>query len=394
MKRTTRIRIIVPIAVLLVGAAVMFGLIRMRKMPPGQPAENRGAPVEVMMARPREHRVVVAATGTVQPRREAHITPQVSGKVAWLSPRFIAGGFFLAGEELFRIEDVDYRLAVEQARAERSRAELDLATAESQGRIARQEWQRLAPEDGAPPNPLVLYEPQLKNARAMLAAADAALKKAELNLGRTVLRAPFNCVVRSEQIDVGQYLGAGVAVGQVFGTDRAEILVPLPLEELAWLQVPRAEGQGRGALASVRLSSGDRDFEWRGRVVRSLGEVDARGRMARLVVAVDDPFYLRKPAVDGRPPLSPGMFVNLEIEGPTLENVVPVPREALREKDTVWLAGEDGLLHIRKVGVVRRERQQVLVDKGLAAGDRIVLTLLGGVAEGLKLRIATPEAQP
>jgi RND family efflux transporter MFP subunit len=239
-----------------------------------------------------------------------------------------------------------------------------------------------------------VYEPQLKNARATLAAAEAAISKARLNLERTVLRAPFNCLVRSEQVDIGQYLTAGATVGQVFGTDRAEIVVPLPLEELAWLQVPRFEGTQQGSPARVSIEAAGRQYLWPGRVVRALGEVDERGRMARLVVAVQDPFYLKKPAPDERPPLSPGLFVDVRIEGRTLERVLAVPREAVHEGDVVWLADADDRLHIRRVTVARREREQVLVSSGIGDGDRLVLTLLSGVAEGLRLRTAPEEARP
>jgi RND family efflux transporter MFP subunit len=394
MKNSSWPRIVLPLVILLGGIAVMALLIHLRQAPPRQPARNPGVLVEVMTVRQQDYRVRVAGTGTVQPRREASITPQVSGKVAWLDPRFIAGGFFAAGERMFRIEAIDYRLAVEQAVAERARAELDLVTVQSQARIARQEWQRLNPGGNEQPNPLVVYEPQLKNARATLAAAEAAISKARLNLERTVLRAPFNCLVRTEQVDMGQYLTAGATVGQVFGTDRAEIVVPLPLEELAWLQVPRFEGTQQGSPARVSIEAAGRQYLWPGRVVRALGEVDERGRMARLVVAVQDPFYLKKPAPDERPPLSPGLFVDVRIEGRTLERVLAVPREAVHEGDVVWLADADDRLHIRRVTVARREREQVLVSSGIGDGDRLVLTLLSGVAEGLRLRTAPEEARP
>jgi len=180
MKSRFWIRIVAPIVILLAGAAIMSLLIYLRKAPPRQSKENPGTLVDVMIGRIREHQVQVAVTGTVQPRREARITPQVSGKVAWMNPRFIAGGFFAEGEEMFRIEDVDYRLAVEQATAQRARAELDLLTVQSQARIARREWQRLNSGGKKEPNPLVVYEPQLKNARATLAAAEAAVSKARL----------------------------------------------------------------------------------------------------------------------------------------------------------------------------------------------------------------------
>jgi RND family efflux transporter MFP subunit len=368
-----------------------------KKVPAKVERRSPGALVEVMTVRPVDHEVTVFATGTVTAAQEAAITPEVTGRVVWLAPNLVAGGFFQAGEPLFEIEATDYRLAVERARAAVAKAELDLATVESQAAVARREWQNLKSGDGEPPNPLVVYEPQVANAQATLAASKAALEQAELDLKRTRVAAPFDCRVRSESVDTGQYLRAGVEVARVAGTDRAEVVVPLPLEELRHLRVPRPTEAGKsagGSPVTLTLTVDDRHYRWAGRVVRSLGEVDPAGRMARVVVAVDDPYGLHDADPDGRPELALGLFVEVEFHGATLPGVFPIPRSALRPGQTVWLVDDSQLLQIRPVEVARRERDEVCIAQGLTAGDRVVLTALSGAANGMALRPVEVEPPP
>jgi RND family efflux transporter MFP subunit len=267
-----------------------------------------------------------------------------------------------------------------------AQAEFELAQEESNARVARNEWERLAKDKEEEPNPLVVYEPQLKRARANVASARAAVRQAELDLQRTALKAPFNCRVRSEEIDLGQYVRSGNSAATVAGTETAEIVVPLPLEELYWLSIPRQGSKVKGSPATVKVAAGDQTFIWEGNVVRSLGEVDPRGRMARVVVAVDDPYHLKKSNGDGVPDLEFGMFVEVAIQGDMLTDVFSIPRGALRQDDTVWVVGEEEKLQIRKINVVRRDRETVLIRNDLKEGDRVILTALQGAANGMKLR--------
>jgi RND family efflux transporter MFP subunit len=378
-------KIILPLLIVAFGIFGMRLMVLSRTAPSKAVRENPGLLVETMKATRRDHPVRVHGTGTVQPRQEADITPQVSGRVVEISPRLVAGGFFEKGDLLFAIEAIDYRLAVDRAQAALARAEVDLATVESQARIARGEWERLNLDDGEEPNPLVLYEPQLKNARAGVASARASLAQAELDLKRTRVVAPFNCLIRSEQIDFGQYLRAGTSVAVVAGSDNAEVLVPLPMEELRWLRIP-GPGEAEGSPATACFRCGDDTFEWQGRIVRSLGEVDSRGRMSRVVVAVEDPFGLRRSAKKERPRLELGMFVEVALHGETLREAISLPRKALRDDDTVWLADAENLLRIVPVDVLRQEKDEVLIGGGLPEDARLVLTSLSGAAEGMKLR--------
>ncbi len=380
-------KIVLPVVIVLAGFAVMQIMVLRRPAPQKEVKDHPGLLAEVTRLSMENHRIKIFGTGTVKARREATITPQVSGVITYLSPNFIAGGFFKQGEPLFKVESLDYKLAVDRARAAVAQAEFELAKEESNARVAGIEWRQMAKNNNDLPNPLVLYEPQLKKARANLLSAEAELKQAELNLQRTLVKAPFNCRIRQENIDLGQYVGSGLSVGTVAGTDIAEVEVPLPVEKLQWIDIPRQGAKKAGSPAMLSVNAGNRIFRWHGRVVRSIGEFDPKSRMARVVVAVNDPYQLSKESIiKKKPDLEIEMFVEVVIDGNTLTNVIPIPRRALRHDSTVWIADEQNKLRVRNVKVVWRQREIVLIKEGLKPGELLVLTRLPGAADGMKLR--------
>lgn len=377
------LKILLPLLLLAGGVVGMRALIAARQPPPKQVRADPGPLVEVLTVAVGRRGVTVTATGTVQATRQVTIVPQVSGRVVRASPSLIPGGFVAEGEVLFAVEATDYELALERARASLAASRFELVKTESQAAVARGEWERLGLE-GAPANPLVLYGPQLENARAGVSAAEAAVRQAELDLSRTEVRAPFNARVRVEEVEVGQYLRVGAVGASLVGTDLAEVVVPLPQDDLGWLRVPGPGHEGSGSLAVVRLRAAGREHEWPGRVARSLGEVDPKGRMTRVVVAVEDPFGLKRGR--GGPDLELGAFVEVVFEGAALSGVAVLPRQALREGDTVWVVDGGDRLRVRPVTVARLERTEALVTGGLGAGDRVVLTPVAGAADGMAVR--------
>ena len=379
-------RALLPLLVIVIAIGLTFVLVKSRKTPKPLETPYLGPLVETAELVRSSRRVIVLGTGSAQSRHEVNITPQVKGRVSELSSNMVAGGTIRKGELLFAIESVDYELAIDLARASLAQAELELQRNENLARVARQEWQTLNPGSIEEPNPLVVYEPQMKSASAQRDAAVANVQQAEINLQRTRVFAPFNGYVRSEQLEIGQYLNAGSPVATIVGTDQMEVVVPVSLDDLAWLQVPRNGELQKGSEAEIKLQSGGRNFHWRGTITRALGEIDPRNRTAHVVVTVADP--LSKDG-DGRSLLNellPGMFVEVRLQGEDLADVIVVPRGALRDNDTVWIADRDNRLHIRTVDILRRERDEILVRAGLQAGEKIVLTGLTGAAEGMILR--------
>ena len=379
-------RALLPFLVIVISLVLTFVLVKSRKTPKPHEAPHLGPLVEVGILSKANRQILISGTGSAQSRYEVSITPQIKGRVSELSPQMVAGGTFQKDELLFAIEDVDYQLAIAHAQATLAQAELELLRNENLADLARKEWHSLNSESDLEPNPLVVYEPQLKSARALRDAAQANVKQAELNLQRTRVFAPFDCYVRSEQLEIGQFLNAGAPVATVAGIDQIEIVVPLPLEEIVWLQVPRKGTKQRGSLAKVELQSGGRTFHWQGEITRSLGEIDPRNRMARVVVTVNDPFTEDTEKANLLNDLLPGMFVNVQILGEELSDIISVPRGAMHDNDTIWVIDDENRLHIREVDILRRERDEVLIRSGLDANEKIVLTNLSGAAEGMLLR--------
>jgi len=394
-----------PAALVLIGFALMMLLLGQRRPPEPVERETPGILVEVLEALPTDYRVRVQATGIVQPEREAVTAPQVGGRVVELGENFVPGGFVRAGELLLRIDPADYELALRRAEATVRRAEVQLATTIGKAEVARLEWEQFsaADENAALPSPLALYQPQLDEAEAELAAAKADLATARLNLERTALYAPFNARVRERQVAIGQFVPPGGQVARLTGTDTAEVVVPVPLRDLPWLSIP---GPGRaetdkgtdlksvpdheGSPAMLTVTIDGRDYRHRGRVLRTLGEVESHGRMVQVVVGIDDPYGLSTPAAIE---LLPGLFAKIEIAGRQLRQIFILPRRALREGDTVWLADADLRLVVRPVTVARREREVVLIEQGLTPGELVVLTDLVGAAPGMRLRLNNQQNQ-
>ena len=388
-KRERLLKMGLPVLVLLIGLALTIVMLKARQTPHAEEQAFAGPLVEVKTVQSLSWPVNVRASGTVQAREQGEVTPQVSGRIAWISPKMVSGERFTQGELLFSIEAIDYQLALERARAGLATAELEQLKIASQADIARQEWQQLKPQDTAEVNPLVLLEPQLSSSKAAMAAARAGVRQAELDLARTEIRAPFNCYVSDEQVGLGQYLRAGTSYATLTGTDIFEVTIPLPLEELSWLQIPEPGSATEGSPATIELQLGGQVSTWRGTIVRRLGDIDPRTRMASVIVAIDKP-------LDGDSasdiPLAPGMFVDVLLHGKPLEQVIALPRSTLRDSDTVWLVDDENRLQIRSVVIARREREVVLISAGLNDGERVIVTGLAGAANGMLLRPRTTEA--
>lgn len=390
------VRRILPVVILALGIGGTIALVKSRKKPKRKHEIKKSMLVEVLKARQEQRKVQVTSNGTIQPRQEAALAPEVSGKVRWINASLVVGGFMKAGERMLVIEPADYKLFVDKARSAVALAAKNLALAQSSARVARSEW-KLHGGAGAKgrPNPLTLYEPQLKAAQAAMASAQADLSQAKLNLRRTVVTAPFNLRVRKKRVDKGQYVRVGQELATVYGTDVAEVIVPLPVSELRWLKIPRrvrGKKQLEGPPVAVRLKVGTTAHERQGVLVRSVGEVDPTGRMSKVVVAIDDPYNLKRGAkADGAQSavdFEIGAFVEVALQGRSLARVIPIPVEALHAGPVVWVIDGKGALRIRKVTTARVTETEALILSGIEPGQRVILSHVAGAVDGMALRVA------
>jgi RND family efflux transporter MFP subunit len=378
---TKTLKLVVPIAVLIVGVAAAALIASARKAPPRVDRPALGPLVEVVEVQVTDVPVTVSGHGEVSPRVAVDVVPQVPGQVVRVHPSFVAGGFFRAGEVLVVIEPRDYELAVERALAAVARATVTLQREQAEAEVAREEWDELHPGE-EPTSGLVVREPQVRQAEAELAAAIADLDVAKLNLERTRISLPFDGVVVSENVDVGQFVGNGNRLATVYGTDVVDVRVPLDSRELAWFDVPTGRGQ-QGPRAEVSITLGNGVVAWEGRVTRMEAQVDQSSRMVHVVVEVADPYE----TTADHPALLPGTFVDVRIFGRTLSGVVPLPRYAMREGNQVWVF-DGGALRVRDVDVLRADRQQTLISSGLEEGDLVIVSSLDAVTDGMKVRNA------
>ena len=375
-----KIKLLLPIVVLLVGVAAAVFIVSSRKAPPRVERPHLGPLVEVLATEVTRVPVTISGHGEVVPKVAVDVVPQVAGQIVKVHPSLVAGGFFRAGEVLVVIDPRDYELAVERAQAAVARAQVTLEREQAEAEVAREEWDVLNPGQ-EPTSGLVVREPQVRQSEAELAAARAELAAAELNLQRTRISLPFDGVVVSESVDVGQFVGTGNRLATVYGTDVVEVRVPLDSRELAWFTVP-THGE-KGAPVEVSATFGGARSVWEGYVTRMEAQVDQQSRMVHVVVEIPNPYA----ADGGRPALLPGTFVDVGISGRTLEDVVAIPRHAVREGGGVWVI-EDGTLRVRDVEVLRSDRHQALVSSGLRQGDLVIVSTLDAVTDGMLVRVA------
>ncbi len=372
-----------PLIVLVLGAALAMWVISSRKAPDRVERPVLGPLVEVVPAQVADVPVTVNGHGEVVARVSVDVIPQVAGRVVQVHPSLVAGGFFRADEPLVVIDPRDYELALERAQASVARAQVSIQREEAEAVVAREEWDELHPDEEAPG--LVVREPQIRQAQAELAAAEADLAAARLNLERTHVSLPFDGVVVSESVDVGQFVGSANRLARVYGTDVVDVRVPLDSRELAWFDVPSRRG-GDGSPAQISVTFGGTRSTWDGRVTRMEAQVDQASRMVHVVVEIKDPYA----ASESRPALLPGTFVDVQIMGRTLEDVVPVPRFAIHDDGQVWVF-DNGKLRVRDVQVLRSDRQQTLVAEGIEADELLIVSSLDAVVDGMAVRNAAEQ---
>ncbi|MEJ2383232.1 MAG: efflux RND transporter periplasmic adaptor subunit [Xanthomonadales bacterium] len=327
----------------------------------------------------------VTSQGSVMPRTETTLVAEVAGQIVSVSQNFIAGGFFRKGEVLLQIDPSDYETALLRAEATLAARRAQLADQQARSDQALKDWTNLGRQ--GEPSDLVLRKPQLAEAKAAVQAAEAELRQANRNLERTRIRVPYDGLVRSKSVDVGQYVGPGTPLGVTFAIDRAEIRLPLSGDDLAYLELPSATRLDASRRVPVTLTAeGDGvGGRWDAEIVRTEGVVDAASRVIYAVAEVVDPYGVL--GLSEQPELKMGTFVRAAITGRRADAVVVLPRAVLQPDNTVLIANADRRLEIRPVTVARAEPRKVYVSDGIADGELVITTSLDAPIPGTELAI-------
>lgn len=382
-----RSKILVPVgifAVLLAAAA----LVRMNPpQAPQRPAfSGPQMIVETVDVRPVDYTIMLESYGTVQPRTQSVLVAQVSGQVESVSPKFRAGGFFELGDVLATIDDRDYVADVRIAEASLMDARQALAEAEARTEQAREDWERLGNSGDAPE--LVLRIPQLEAAKAKVTSAQSALQKAELDLERTRVVAPFAGRILRKLVDVGQVVSPNTQLAQIYATDYVEIRLPLRNRDLPFIELPEAyrfsDSSDPSGLPVVRIQSDLGTPEtWDAILVRTEGAIDETARQLHVIAQINDPFGRQS---EGQTPLKIGQYVTARLEGKTVRDALVIPNNTIYQGAYVYVV-EDDILKRRDIEIAWQNDTEAVVGAGLQPGDALVTTPLGQVTSGIRVSV-------
>jgi len=379
-------KIIYPLGVLIFGLLGGFVLIKSRPPVVSRPPEVPPPLVRAISAQTRDLRLTVQTQGTVRPRTETTMVSQVGGQIISVSPTLASGGFFKAGDTLATIDPSDYEIALARAKAQVAQARVRMVREQEEAELAKEEWDRIGRGE---PSDLVLRKPQLAEATAAIQAAEATARQARLNLERTRIKAPYDGRVLSKNADVGQFLNPGTPLARIYSVDYAEVRLPISHHQLAYLDMEfnfRNEiGNASRPEVELEASFAGETHTWTGAIVRMEGEIDSRSRMVTLVARVEAPYDQREGS--DTPPLMVGLFVEATIKGIIAQDVVVLPRSALRGDDQVLIIDNETRLRFRTVDRLRAQDDSVVINSGLSDGDRVCISPLDAVVEGMKIRI-------
>ncbi len=362
-----RVLTIIGIFVFAIAGVVIMG--SLRPEPPKKERVELDPLVEVIVLETMTANFEVNSQGNVRPRTETILSAEVSGTITSISPKFVAGGVFQAGEVLMRVDPTNYEVALKQAEALVTQRQIEYdgtKKLQSQGYRAESEY---------------------ASAAAALATARAERVRAKRNLERTYIRVPYEGIVRAKETDLGEFVNMGTRLGVVFATDYAEIRLPLTDLDLAYVDLPdatevTASGNAEGPAVTLSATQKGQEVEWPARIVRTEGVVDEKSRVTYAVARVSDPYKLHSEGI----PMPVGTFVSAKIQGAVAQNMIRVPRSIVRGTDELILLDTDDKLVIRNVEIARSDSDYVYIESGAEPGERVVVTVLESAINGLQVR--------
>ena len=347
--------------------------------------------VETLPVIPQTYRVRLQSYGTVQPRTRSMLVAQVGGQIVEINENVRDGGFFEKGDVLAQIDPRDYQADVQIAEATLADARQALAEAVARSEQAREDWERLGNE--GEPTELVLRIPQLEAARARVASAQSALTKAQLDLERTSVVAPFAGRVIRKSVDLGQVVGQNTQLAEIYATDVVEIRLPLRNRDLGFIDLPESyrfiDSDDDNAVDVTIRSDLIGQEQWDAKLVRTEGAIDQTARQLHVIAQIDDPFGRGS---EDRSPLKIGQYVTAEIDGKELNDVLVIPNNTIYQGSYVYVV-ENGILRRRDLDIAWTNDTDAIIAGGLEAGDELVVTPLGQVTSGIRVTVVGADSR-
>lgn len=357
------------IIILVLATLVGLGIYWLRPQPKLRPPVAAKPPiVSVINVTLQSQQMTVNTQGTVMPSREINLVAEVSGRVTAVNDSFSNGGFFNKGDVLISVDGRDYQYRLVDADAQVAAAQRELALEQGQARQAKREWRELGNKDA---NALSLRMPQVNAAKAQLRSAIAQRDQAQLNLQRTNIRAPFGGRVQSTKVNVGQYVTAGTVVAQIYDSALAEVRLPLNDKQVALIGLPLGvvltEEQQPAVILSAQIAG--KTYQWPAQLTRTEASIDSTTRFYFAVVQITEPFNLSR----YQTPLLMGLFVDASVAGVVFDDVIKIPEKAIVNNQWVYVVDENNQLQQRKVTVLGKQGQLVLLQGDIQRGEALVV---------------------
>ena len=370
--------ILIVISGLIIGSLILF---TGPSLEPRAPPENKPL-IRTITAKSESIRLSSTAFGTVSPRSENELIPEVSGSIVFMSPSLVSGGFFKKDDLLFSIEPLDYEVALEQSSAALKSAESELENAQRN----HDRQINLAKKQSISESRKEEAINRLRFAESAHREANARVSLAKKNLERTKIRAPYDGRVRNEKIDLGQFVNRGQSIASIYAIDSAEIRLPVHDKELAFLDLSLFEtAKSKDDAVILKATFAGEQHTWSARIARTEGELDSRTRMINVIAEIDSPYSSK----DSRPPLTIGLFVEAEILGRFIEDAVVIPQSAIQDRNLVYTVNEKNRLEFKKVKILRMINDQAVITDGLKTGDTVCISALRNAEPGMEVRTST-----
>lgn len=353
--------------------------------PPRFEVEPPALLVQVLTMKREPVQFSVVSQGVATPRIRTTIVSETTGHIVEVSSNLESGGFFTQNEVLTRIDPRNYETALKRAQADLAKSKTKVQTEQALATQALDNWntlQDLSNENEAASD-LTLRKPQLAEALAELDLNEAALEKAEEDLDRTIIRAPFDGMIIEKHSDLGQFVNTGAQIATTVSIDLAEIRLPVSLKDFQYLDL---EHFSRDRTVPVTLTADigrDEPAMWRGKIVRSEGIVNDASRVVYVVAQVEKPY---DSGTSHEHPLLFGTFVSAQIQGREAGDVYVVPRHALYDGDTVWVVDDADEIYPRELTIIRSDRNSAYISEGLGEGDLVCITPIDQPLPGMRVK--------
>lgn len=373
--------------IIVLGCGIALAGYYLKTGPKAKPRKRVPTPplVQVKPVSFQDHQLTLEGMGTIYAAKEVNLIPGVNGEIVNINKKMVPGGSLVRGDILFNIDPIDYKLAALELQNEVDIASHELALEMGNQLIAQKEFEILGQTVSASEKTLILREPQLKIKQAILKNKQAKLAKAELNLSRTAVTAPFNSVIISTSVNLGSRVNQSTSVAKLAGTDEFWVKILLPVEQLKWITLP-ADDQPEGSPVRIYLDYGLGSPFRTGKISKLAPNLEDQGKLAIVYATVHDPLSLQ-PENQNKPKLLLGSFVRAEIAGITFKKVLTIERNHLRENNSIWIMDENDKLDIRPVDIIAKNRDQILVSNSINAGEKLITSALSAPVQGAELTL-------